>query len=84
MQFTYAVSFESDTQPVETLRGEVEAIDAEDAIRRGLRRAVDTRTGRGKYRSLVVVVQDLAAAALKMPNVYRAEQRPTQSVAPSE
>lgn len=36
MKFWYSVSFESDIQPVETVRGELEASDAEDAAKRGL------------------------------------------------
>lgn len=57
MIFTYAVSFESDLLPVETIRGEVVASDTEDATRRAVRRAYVARKGRGAYRSLAVVIE---------------------------
>lgn len=68
MKFWYSVSVESDSQPVETVRGELEATDAEDAAKRGLFRASAARVGKWRYRSLVVVVEDFAESGAKKPN----------------
>jgi hypothetical protein len=68
VKFWYAVSFESDIHPVETIRGEVEAPDVEDAVKRACYRAVRARVGKWKCPSLSVVVEELAARAQKSPN----------------
>lgn len=74
--FRYTVSFEFDTAPVDTHRGEIEAEDAEDAIRRALRRIIVSRRRAGKYRSLVAVVEDLAEVRAKRPNVSGPSVKP--------
>jgi hypothetical protein len=62
MKFRYAVSYEHDLRPVETIRGEVDAVDAAGAVNRGLFRAENARVGRYKFRSLVVCVEQLTAS----------------------
>jgi len=39
MRYSYVVSYESDTQPVETVRGEFEAGGGESSFRQGAREA---------------------------------------------
>jgi hypothetical protein len=69
MKFRYAVSFESDTLPVETFRGEVESADIADAVRRAVFRAENDRPNkRLRFRSVVVVVEEFAAARQKRTN----------------
>ncbi len=68
MPFFYAVSFEHDTQPVETIRGEVEATDAGEAVKRAVFRAEKARVGKWKFRSLVVVVEELSGRGTKDAN----------------
>ena len=66
--YRYTVSFESDTMPVDTVRGEVVGSDEEDAVKRALRRAVDVRHKKRRPRSLVVVVEQFTAAEEKAAN----------------
>ncbi len=68
MKFWYAVSFESDLQPVETIRGEVEAPDAIDAVRLACFRAGNARAGKWRFRSLSVVVEELEPRRNKSAN----------------
>ncbi len=66
--YTYAVSYESDLQPVETIRGTCDAADAEDAVKRACFRAANARVGKWKCRSLVAVVEESAANPLRIAN----------------
>jgi hypothetical protein len=63
MRYRYSVSFESDSQPVETVRGEFEAKDRRGAIRQGAREAVAHWPKGRSFRSWVIVVERLDAAA---------------------
>jgi hypothetical protein len=66
--FRHTVSFESDTQPVETVRGEMEARDLDDAVKRACFRANNSRAGKWKPRSLVCVVERMEESAPEKPN----------------
>lgn len=68
MTFTYAVSFESDIHPVETLRGTVNGEDAAEAIRRAVYKAEIARAGKTRFRSLAVVVEAVSKTATETPN----------------
>ena len=62
VRYTYSVSYESDSQPVETVRGELEAEDPKSATVRAAR-AANTRRPKGRqFRSWVIVVERLDAA----------------------
>ena len=62
MRYTYSVSYESDSQPVETVRGELEAEDPKSATVRAAR-AANTRRPKGRqFRSWVIVVERLEVA----------------------
>jgi hypothetical protein len=64
MRLRYSVSFESDTGPVDTYRGEVEAVQPSGAARRALVAALAQRVNpRQHWRSLVVVLEKLRAEA---------------------
>jgi len=63
MRYRYSVSFETDSQPVETVRGEFEAKDRCGAIRQGAREAVAHWPKGRSFRSWVIVVERLDAAA---------------------
>ncbi|HMF11590.1 MAG TPA: hypothetical protein VKE94_04770 [Gemmataceae bacterium] len=68
MRFRYVVSYESDTQPVETLRGELDARDARQAALRGGRLA-SARWPKGRhFRSVVIVVERLDIAEGALPS----------------
>jgi hypothetical protein len=69
MTYRYAVTYESDTQPPETIRGEADAVDLEDAIKRAVFRADKQRRGMWKPRSLSVVVEGLSVTIQKPLNV---------------
>ena len=62
MRFRYAVSYESDTSPIETLRGELDARDARQAALRGGREAFKHWPKGRHFRSVVVVIERLDAA----------------------
>jgi hypothetical protein len=62
MRYRYAVSYESDSQPVETDRGEFEARDRRGAIRQGAREAVAYWPKGRSFRSWVIVVERLDVA----------------------
>jgi len=69
MNYRYAVSFESDTAPVDTHRGEVEAADVADAVKRAVFRAESARPNkRLRFRSVCVVLEELAAVSEKTAN----------------
>jgi hypothetical protein len=59
MRFRYAISYESDTQPVETVRGEFEANGGAQGVRQGARVACTQWPKRRSFRSVVVVVERL-------------------------
>jgi hypothetical protein len=61
--YRYAISYESDSQPVETVRGEFEARDRSQAIRQGAREAVRHWPKGRQFRSWVIVVERLEAEA---------------------
>jgi hypothetical protein len=62
MRLRYSVSFESDTQPVQTVGGEVVAAEAPGAARRALKEASTRRPNpRQHWRSVVVVLEKLGA-----------------------
>jgi len=82
--FRYSVSFESDLAPVDTARGEVHTDDADDAIRRAVFRAFGERTSKVKFRSVVVVVEDLAAVREKTANKIKGSSEPTSDGLDSE
>ena len=58
MRFRYAVSFESDTKPVHTVRGEVDRPDEETALKTAVFLAFKAKP-RGSYRSWVICVERL-------------------------
>ena len=61
MRYPYSVSYESDSQPVETVRGEFEGGGGDSSLRQGARKAcAHWPTGR-KFRSVVIVVERLDA-----------------------
>jgi len=62
MRFRYVIGFESDTTPVETLRGELDARSARQAALRGGRLALRSWPNSREFRSVVVVVEWLEAA----------------------
>ena len=62
MRYRYVFSYESDSQPVETVRGELEAEDPKSATVRAAR-AANTRRPKGRqFRSWVIVVERLDVA----------------------
>jgi len=63
MRFRYAISYESDTQPVETVRGELDARDGRQAAFRSGRMASRAWPKGRRFRSFVVVVEQLEAEA---------------------
>ena len=62
MRYRYSVSFESDTLPVETVRGEFEAGGGDSSLRQGAREACAHWPKGRKFRSVVIVVERLEAA----------------------
>ncbi len=63
MRYRYAVSYESDSQPVETVYGEFDASGRSTAIHRSAREAV-ARWPKGRsFRSWVIVVERLDVEA---------------------
>jgi len=60
MRFRYAVSFESDSRPVETVRGELEKEAPDDALKSAVFQAFKSAP-RGNYRSWVVCVEEVDA-----------------------
>jgi hypothetical protein len=52
MRFRYAISYEADTSPVETRRGELDARDTRQAVTRGGREAVSEATAVGQSRAV--------------------------------
>ena len=62
MRYRYSVSFEGDSQPVQTVRGEFEAKDRCGAIRQGAREAVAQWPKGRSFRSWVIVVERLDVA----------------------
>ena len=69
MTFRCSISFEHDTQPVDTWRWEVAAPNFEDGIRRAVFRAFEARPkNKFRPRSVVAVLEDLAESPPKRPN----------------
>jgi hypothetical protein len=62
MRYSYVVSYESDTQPVETVRGEFEAGGGDGSLRQGAREACAHWPKGRKFRSVVIDVERLEAA----------------------
>jgi len=62
MRYSYVVSYESDTQPVETVRGEFEAGGGDGSLRQGAREACAHWPKGRKFRSVVIVVERLDVA----------------------
>ena len=62
MRYRYSVSYESDTQAVETVRGEFEAGGGDSSLRQGAREACAQWPNGRKFRSVVIVVERLEAA----------------------
>jgi hypothetical protein len=56
--YRYTFSFESDTKPVHTVKGEVDRADAETALKSAVFQAFKNAP-RGTYRSWVVCVEGL-------------------------
>lgn len=65
MRFRYSVSFESDTQPVQTVRGELDKTDAEDACKSAAYLAFK-KPPRGKWRSWVICIEQIAVATAEV------------------
>ncbi len=63
MRYRASVSYESDTQPVETVRCEFEAGTAKSATVRAAREANRHRPAKRSFRSWVIVVERLEASA---------------------
>ena len=59
MRFRYAISYESDTQPVETVRGEFEVNGGAQGIRQGAREACRQWPKHRSFRSVVLVIERL-------------------------
>jgi hypothetical protein len=59
VRFRYTISYESDIQPVETIRGEFEARGSSQALHQGARVAVANRPKGRRFRSFVIVVEQL-------------------------
>lgn len=83
MTFRCSISFEHDTQPVETWRGDLEAPNFEDGIRRAVFRAFSQRSARRwQPRSVVVVLEDLAETTPKRANKSGPRSEPVSDAAP--
>jgi len=67
MRYGYSVSFESDTLPVETVRGEFEAGGGDSSLRQGAREACAQWPKGRKFRSAVIVAERLEAAEATSP-----------------
>ena len=61
MRYHYAVSYESDIKPVETVKGEFDVRSGRQAIRQGAREACRAWPKGRKFRSVVVVVEQREA-----------------------
>jgi hypothetical protein len=61
--YRYAISYESDSSPVETVRGEFEARTHANAIHQSARTALKEWPKARKFRSWVIVVERLDAEA---------------------
>ena len=83
MTYRYSVSWESDTLPVKTVTGTLDATDLADANRRACFRAEKERGARGRFRSLVVVVEELSEVAAKSPNKTKGPRAPLVADGPS-
>jgi hypothetical protein len=59
MRYGYTISYESDTQPVVTVRGDFDAKDRSSAIRQGAKRAVKQWPKGRSFRSWVICVERL-------------------------
>jgi hypothetical protein len=57
MRYRYSVSFESDTLPVETVRGNFEANGGPGSLRQGAREACKHWPRGRSFRSVVIVVE---------------------------
>lgn len=57
MRYRYAVSLESDTRPVETVRGEFDRDDEETALKSAVHLAFKAARKSSSYRSWVVCVE---------------------------
>lgn len=69
-----AVSFESDTQPVQTLRKEIVAANAPQAARRALTEARRTFSG-SRPRSMVLVLEEISRGSVVVPGAKRVSKR---------
>jgi len=63
MRFKFSVSFESDTAPVVTLRGDVEKASPEEAFQAAVFRAFKDKPKGRHYRSWVCVIEEIAEAS---------------------
>ena len=59
MRYRYTISYESDTQPVETVRGEFVSRDTPSACLQGGREARDHWPTKRRFRSVVTVIEAL-------------------------
>jgi hypothetical protein len=83
MRFQYTLSFEHDVQPVDTLRGTVEAADFEEAVRRAVFRACSGRPNTKRPpRSLVVVLEAFDRPAPKRVNKTGPLSEPSKGATP--
>jgi hypothetical protein len=57
MRYRYAISYESESQPVETVRGEFEAGGFDSALRQGSSETCTHWPHRRVFRSVVIVVE---------------------------
>ena len=64
MRYRYAVSFEHDTKPVETARGEIDRDDAESAFKSAVHLAFKATPRSSSYRFYVVCVERIEHADL--------------------
>jgi hypothetical protein len=69
MRFRYVVSYESDTQPVETVRGEFEVARSSTALHEGARAAVANHPKGRRFRSFVIVVEQLDIEAEQLLSI---------------
>src|SRR5262245_11949141 len=68
MRFRYAISYESDIQPVETVRGEFEANGGAQGVRQRARVACTHWPARRSFRSVVIVGERLGVETAKAPD----------------
>ena len=69
MRYRYAISYESDTEPVETVRGEFESGGTPRALYQAGKQARDHWPKGRRFRSVVILVEVLDDAAEPSPGV---------------